>query len=1299
MSQRINTPTKLNLNHHPSKMPQEFYRYAVSKITGEDSLTSISDEPGNRLVLNLPAKIIGSIEIDRYRDVVFLLDNSIRLIDKQNNTIDLLVQLGEFNFNVDYPITGWHRVVRGCEDVVYFFDHMNPDRYINISRPEKQQTNGVFDISKFSFNPDIQHSTIETSILNTGGKLRYGTYNFAIEYLSQNEDTIFITPVDIGYTPIRNPKENQGGLNIDSNLPEVGGKPLSTQSIKINVTNIPEDAALARVIVFRTTTSDGITSDAHVVGELVNMDSTDFEFIYRGFSPTNGDYLVNRNSYLQQHNIYESSLHGLHVEGRQLRYNLKESIRDYSNYQEKASKVCAKYVVDSVPKDDPNLYLLNRTFLGGEIILPYINYVHRDGTISRSFPLVGRSKQNSDSNLVDDVVTTKRVTVNITNVNVGDDVYFDYEFDSVPDNWQFEVHYTNQQSQTSSNLLQSGSLAFDFNGGGFGNILIYLITPQGRTQIGFVNNGQELTGSFNITIEESERWLLEDTSIPDTTSIDGYYASGEFGYYEISQQYVNPPNYCGNDYWGVDCEGNQLQDTPVRLFVVPDRSKVIHEDNDNIYPIGIYFDNIEYPNTDIVGHYFSVAIIESNIVSKGVLLETFLSFDSDNPDSLAISGFYNTDPFDITTKNLATHTYISPDYLVNEEYITGEYVTVEGNYTVQDYTNPFNNYKDVFHSSLSYNEMTLYSNQNNINTYQALTNQSIGIEKSLSINPRTQTDNITNYSLSNPVQFIETNTDLNGTRYKYISVKNSLSPITNIWSQRTRRITNLNENISFNGDNFISEFRVDNIADSNVYKRGVISSIFNTNTSISVQFETLRGFFIESKVNNYLRFNGTSKCNTTYQVTDDSFSLIFDKVTERFETKLRFRDSICKFFGGYNPDYSYIQQLNRYTPLRFTYDFCSDCTGIYPNRIIFSKKSFQNDLSDNLRIFRPNDFIDIPSDTGSIIGVDYKDNKLIVRTEQSCYFIQPNNQELQLSASTVNIGTGDFLSIPAQELNTVKQGYGGQQHKLDSINTEHGLIWSDRQRGEIYQIGGSFKELTTDMYPWFNNKLPLNPNNHLIFTYDNQHKRLLITKLNEWTMSYCFRVNGWKSWHHYIPDWYLKDIDTFYSVYTNNIYKHDNQTKNVFYNLNFDSTIEFIIRDTNTFRPYSVYWFGDTFDHIVCYNNNQSTGKQILNLTVDDNIFIDNESIDLIVTDDNHKASPIKDMATSNIVWDTDISSIKQGLNQGYADQIPIIDINKPLVEQGDFNNKWFAVRLIKDTSESDGIIHWYETYDLYSIR
>lgn len=1307
--------SKLNRNFSPLKQPSGTSRFQLNTVTSPEHIGSECNEPGNELCVTFDSPLAGQpIILDRDRQVVCLTDNSVWIVNTTNCTKELHCQLDCFGWdtlNIErYPITGSYRQVRGCEDIIYLHDHVNPDRFINLTRPETQKTDGEFDCSKFNFNAEIVHSTITTDILEFGGALGYGTYNFAVEYLTENQDSLFVTPVDIGYTPIIY-QNKEGGLNISANLADIGGKPLSPKSIKIKVDNIPEDAILARIIVFRSITGDGITSDAHVIGSLIQLSGTSFEFVYTGFNTDNGDYLIDKNQYLVPKAIYETSLDGVQVNNRYLRYNLKETVRDYSNYQEVSSNIKAKYVINNIDKDDPDIHLLNRTFLGGEIILPCINYVHTDGTVSNSFPLINRDKNDNDVILIENTAETFQVKLTISNLTItSNTVTFDYEFSELLPNTSIILNYSSQQTATIPVTTISGNIQQTFNGNLGFTPFISVSNDYGTFDFQAIQEG---TVSLYINNTQTEKWRLLDTSLKDPTPDAGYDSSGLFGYYELPFTYENPPKYCGEDYWGNNWQGTSILGEKVRLFVVPDRSFEPQETDLTIRPIGIKFENVTYPNNDVVGHYFSTVILNSsNVVAKGLGINSLLSSDPDLPNIRALFGFYFDDAF-TTGNNTNTPDYklITSEHMMLDGYVTGSYATQLGQWDYT-YNNVNTDYDNIFHGDLSYDDLRLYIATTQATQYNSVTEENKAQLTSLNVSPNSSVNNIVNYSNTNTVNYYQINTSYTDpSPLKYLSVKRYTIPFNDLWNFNSRRITNLNQNVSFAGDSFISPLKIDNIW--GVEGVGVGIPIF-TSTRIIAYGEVLKDFYIESRVNMYVRHEGSDNCNKTIQHIGQYANFFINKITEPYIDKLKVRDSICPFFSGYNKDYSVVSKYNRYSPLTLTYDFCSKCTGLYPHRIIYSPQSFPEDQSDAYRINLANSYIDIPSHLGEITKVDYKDNKLVVRTQRGCFFITPNPQQLELNETTAYIGTGDFLSLPPQELNVTPIGYGGQQHKLDSLNFEKGLVWADRQRGEIYQLSGQFKELHSDLEEWISNNF--DTSTHLAFGYDPYHDRLLMTQRNGWTLSYCFKEDGWKSWHSYIPELFTYDPSTVYSVYDNTIWKHLQKSNFCnFYDLQFPHIVEMIvIRDGVTFKPQSVHWHSNTYnltngyeeeidtvtyDQMLCYNDRQSSGYQNLILDSEENIYYSPTITHVKKTDRNYKASPIKDLALSSNIWNTDISPIKQGNNQGFLLLLPLIDENRPEVETGEFRNKWYAVQLVFNNKDYKISLEFLTSQDLNSKR
>jgi hypothetical protein len=112
------------------------------------------------------------------------------------------------------------------------------------------------------------------------------------------------------------------------------------------------------------------------------------------------------------------------------------------------------------------------------------------------------------------------------------------------------------------------------------------------------------------------------------------------------------------------------------------------------------------------------------------------------------------------------------------------------------------------------------------------------------------------------------------------------------------------------------------------------------------------------------------------------------------------------------------------------------------------------------------------------------------------------------------------------------------------------------------------------------------------------------------TISYSFLNNQWSSYHSYLPYYMFNDADSFYS---GDVLKHNEGSYQIFSGVKYDHIIDFIALNhpmesfiTNSIQyssnVYSVdednqfnyYVTPSTFDHVILYNDSQSTGKKEL---------------------------------------------------------------------------------------------------------
>jgi len=427
----------------------------------------------------------------------------------------------------------------------------------------------------------------------------------------------------------------------------------------------------------------------------------------------------------------------------------------------------------------------------------------------------------------------------------------------------------------------------------------------------------------------------------------------------------------------------------------------------------------------------------------------------------------------------------------------------------------------------------------------------------------------------------------------------------------------------FGGDIFISE---------HTFRKTYIDSTF-IDLDEKTWWTTQISYFVESEINCKLRhqsyppteeswyypYHGTTndkifevmfKCDEVKIGSDDEGTIIGQYVLGNY----------CFNQFNYNISYSREQELKPNFGLPLTYDYCSNCANEFPYRIVYSEKSYQEDLVDNFKIFPANNYRDLSPNTGEIYNVFRESDQLYIRTTQSCWYIPSKYQELQTGNDAVFIGTGEFLSLPPKELTSVVNGYNGGQTSLDLVTNEYGAFYADTSSGIVFQLkGGQQKSIIEGNRLWFENNLPFNLLNHtnqfslldsptdtngigLIGVYDATHRRYILTKkdyypiypdstvynsidnewyiiINDtvigvtdaynspdyfenksWTISYSLDNNAWVSWHSYLPNFMYSTRNYYYSTINSNTKLQQHLVGNftTYYGTKYPHIIEYI---------------------------------------------------------------------------------------------------------------------------------------------
>lgn len=442
-----------------------------------------------------------------------------------------------------------------------------------------------------------------------------------------------------------------------------------------------------------------------------------------------------------------------------------------------------------------------------------------------------------------------------------------------------------------------------------------------------------------------------------------------------------------------------------------------------------------------------------------------------------------------------------------------------------------------------------------------------------------------------------------------------------------------------------------------------------------------------------------------------------------------------------NPDHAINVGIKKFYGIPLSYDCCSNCTEKFPHRIHYSQQSFQEEKTDNYRMFLPNNYRDIEGETGEITNIFRLYNNLFVHTKEGLWKMGRKYQERVTDNIISFIGTGSYFETPPDKLVDDDTGNSaGTQHKWSGIKTPAGYFFVSANQKKIYQFTGESLKAISDlgMSNWFKNNIKIlgngledNPSNKngsgFISTYDSRKERVIFTKLdrittteltknvvtdNSWTISFSLKNNTWISWHNYIPSFYFNIPEKFFSWIpeNDNIWRHNSLGNyQTFYGELYPHIIEYVSvsnpvitriwnsimlqTEAKTYIPDLQQYVDEryiTFNKAVLYNSRQCSGEMDLIVKDTELSGIDYMINQVTNTNNNHsiidrteKDWYINDFRDIRVdytrpIWNSNIAVDRDS----YIDKTinsSTMDINKDWTQLENFTDKYLVVRLIFD--------------------
>ncbi len=192
----------LNLDQSVNQIPKGSLTYALNAAVENFDSNSVNyqNEPGNEHCLDFPAgyQLIGEHAIIEKNKHIFFLanpetgDSEIGYMDNNDCVYRTLVNAVCLNFNIAYPIHKAVHRITNCGTEIYWTDGLNPRRYMDIDDvPYVETLSGdgctrikttELDCNRINIQPNFSIPQLRILDVKTGGDLKAGTYQFAIQY-------------------------------------------------------------------------------------------------------------------------------------------------------------------------------------------------------------------------------------------------------------------------------------------------------------------------------------------------------------------------------------------------------------------------------------------------------------------------------------------------------------------------------------------------------------------------------------------------------------------------------------------------------------------------------------------------------------------------------------------------------------------------------------------------------------------------------------------------------------------------------------------------------------------------------------------------------------------------------------------------------------------------------------------------------------------------------------------------------------------------------------------------------------
>jgi hypothetical protein len=1044
------------------------YRFALNMCaeSREGDYSALVNEEGNTECFQIEdnEKIIGTILISNGDTVIFIADedqtySKISIVDKNCNLTNRITS-SCLNFNKAYPIHGTFKIHNGCNRIIYFTDNYNPIRSINldglgqytpqIGTSEEDWINDanlndswlceLFKLNGDSIVPNINFLSID----DYGGVLPVGSYQFAIRYVTEDlnpTNWFYITnPVNLGETP----KGDSGFHLLNSNGGVVGTDPdaPSGRTINLEITNLDTRYKYYQLASIEHREGTGQVTDVFELPRQL-IESTSDIFVFKGTEET---IEVTLESVSVPSLTFNKVGSIAQTDNRLILANTEDVLKDYTELQKIASKIKTSWGVNYMKKMHIGNYDLDSfqtdsstgkfsfdylTYARDEVYALGIVFVFNDGSESPVFHIPGRP---ANTGVINNNVYSNAAISIIGNANT---------------HTRNQVPFGEPWDRQLLTVIDSS------------------LVPNGTTEVRESNVKHiplvEFTNPSDPRIGNTiERWKVFNTATHGPAGTINRYSgasSGCLGFYEADEIYKDILDCNGDSIWGVDFNGDSLVGEKIRHHRMPDSILYPIDDDleiDNyvalaeMFPIKLNISNVDIPVNllnDIQGFYIvkgvrsdsNATVLDAGLFVGTQYLPAYTNTETGEsfPATSQVYSYITNIAGPYLNSELNIGVFISPRAQFRKDIKPSTYFKFDERLTANLITDlSQKEIRDVTEEDCQFRIITDYDYVNHDSIQGALGTFPYALQN---LNSNIDTLFI---RIEDPYNTLYITPADEFVQHYYVTLKQWIKPygeLGDIEYERTNniKIEPVNSSTIFRiggGDTYLGEMSFRTI--------GTGGERVNSN------------FYFESIVNPELRKSGEEDSENHWRNYGGT-------ATDFVNT------GGLEFFVE-NRDMSLRNDVRLYFPLPIDYDFCSECQNRFPTRIWYSKRSYQESIYDNYRVFLANDYRDLLSNGGEITNLFVYKDQLYAQTPETSWFVATRPQELQTNEGTISVGTGDLLSIPPRKLETVDRGYAGNQHKFSAVISEFGTTWVDADAGKVFNFNGQLNELSAlGMRNWF----------------------------------------------------------------------------------------------------------------------------------------------------------------------------------------------------------------------------------------